>query len=579
MRAILWGDDPERNSLRLFEAPRRVVVTQDLDRVMPCLQELEREAMQGAFVVGVLAYEAAPAFDPALQVQRSSNIPLLLFGVFDSWRDVPPAKVTEGQGYKLGEWQPLLEVAQYRQRFEKIKDHIRRGDTYQVNVTFPFTSRFDGDPQAFFAELLRRQPTCFSAYIEHAGLALCSVSPELFFRLSKDRLYASPMKGTSARGRTLAEDNQRIETLQRSEKECAENVMVVDMLRHDLGRIATPDSVSVPVLFAVERHPTLLQMTSSIEAQSRASMTEVLAALFPCASVTGAPKVKTMEVIASVEPAPRGFYTGAIGVLGPGRQAEFSVAIRTVTIDVNASTASYSVGSGVVWDSDADAEYAECLLKAKVIEEEVLQFDLLESILWERKSGYLLLAEHLQRLIASAEYFAVPIAADAISSLLGQQERSLQEGSWETARVRLLVNRRGRARVEAHVFAPGDKLLPWRVRIARTAVNSADSFLYHKTTARRIYEQALRDEPGVDDVILWNERAEITESTIANVVAEIDGRLYTPPLRSGLLGGVFRRVLLERGEIAERVLKLSEIESFRHLFLINSLRRWVPVVF
>jgi para-aminobenzoate synthetase / 4-amino-4-deoxychorismate lyase len=333
---------------------------------------------------------------------------------------------------------------------ERIKDYLVRGHTYQVNHTFPLRASFTGDPWAFFLDLAAAQQGQYAAFIDTGPLAICSASPELFFRLDGDRLTARPMKGTAPRGRTLAEDESRIAELRRSEKNRAENLMIVDMIRNDLGRVAEIGSVAVPRLFEVERYPTLLQMTSTVTARTQASVAEILAHIFPCASITGAPKVRTMEIIRELEPQPRGIYTGAIGFIAPGRRAQFNVAIRTVLIDRERQQASYGVGSGLVWDSDAATEYAECVLKARVLTERRPSFQLLEALLWEPDSGYFLLAAHLERLANTAVYFQVPLDRPAIEAYLTEQARTLTE----PGKIRLRVALDGRFTVEVEALAP-----------------------------------------------------------------------------------------------------------------------------
>ena len=281
---------------------------------------------------------------------------------------------------RSGPWEPALDASVHARALATLQERIAWGDTYQVNFTFPLRARLAADPWAFFSSLFHTQRPRYAAYLDTGRFAIASVSPELFFDWRGDRLRTRPMKGTAPRGGSAREDDAQARALAASEKDRAENLMIVDMLRNDLGRVAVPGSVSVSELFAVERYPTLLQMTSSVEARTTAGLPEIMAALFPCASVTGAPKVRTMEIIAQTEQAPRGVYTGAIGYVGPGRRASFNVAIRTVVVDRESGESCYGVGSGVVADSSAAGEYAECLLKARILSE--TPFRLLETMRW-----------------------------------------------------------------------------------------------------------------------------------------------------------------------------------------------------
>jgi para-aminobenzoate synthetase/4-amino-4-deoxychorismate lyase len=343
------------------------------------------------------------------------------------------------------------------------------------------------------------------------------------------------------------------------------------MIRNDLGRVARVGSVAVPELFAVERYPTLLQMTSTVTALTDAPLTDVLAAAFPCASITGAPKRRTMELLRDLEIGPRGVYTGAIGVVLPGRRAQFNVAIRTAVIDRQRGTAVYHVGSGVVWDSDAAAEFDECRLKARVLSAPPMPpFQLLESLLWTPGEGYALRADHLRRLADSAEYFGYPVDRAEVERRLD----ALAAGLAAPSKVRLLVGPGGAIEVEARPLAEGATTEPLRLGLARGAVSSADVWLYHKTTHREAYSAARASRPDCDEVILWNERGELTEATTSNVVLEMDGGRWTPPVSAGLLAGTLRARLLAAGQIAERTLTAGDLARAERIWLINSVRGW-----
>ncbi len=403
-----------------FRNPVEVLAVHDLAGVRPALEKIsETVENQGLYAAGFLAYEAAPAFDPALQVRPPGSLPLLWFGLYPAPETVPPPGQGDPASYALGEWRPSVSLAEYLHAFNCVKEHIARGETYQVNYTYRLRADFSGSAWDLFLHLARAQQANYSAFLDLGDYAICSASPELFFRQDGARLTSLPMKGTAPRGRTLAEDQALIDWLHHSEKNRAENVMIVDMIRNDLGRIAAIGSIHVPRLFDIERYPTVLQMTSTVNAETEAGFPEIMAALFPCASITGAPKVRTMQIIAALEGTPRGLYTGCIGYLAPGRQAQFNVAIRTVTIDRLSSQAEYGVGGGIVWDSEGEDEYQECKIKARVLAQAPPAFDLLETMLWEPESGYFLLQEHLSRLAASAEYFQFTADLEAISRELG----------------------------------------------------------------------------------------------------------------------------------------------------------------
>jgi para-aminobenzoate synthetase/4-amino-4-deoxychorismate lyase len=569
---------------RRFTGLARVVVAGRIEEVGPAVREVEQAVNdEGYYAAGYLAYEAGAAYGLSVHPsplqsagwQPAPQPPLLWFGLFRDWQAFEPPR--SNGDYQFGEWRPSLDPATYRGCVARIKDAIAAGETYQTNFTFHLGADFSGDPYALFANLVAAQRADYCAYVDLGRFAICSASPELFCRLDGTSLESRPMKGTAPRGLTTAADRRQIEWLRASEKNRAENVMIVDMIRNDLGRVAQVGSVNVPALFTVERYPTLLQMTSTVRAETTASWADILAATFPCASITGAPKVRTMRIITELERGPRGVYTGAVGFLVPGRRSQFNVAIRTAVIDRRLGRATYGVGSGVVWDSDANAEYDECLLKARVLEtrhQGPSDFCLLETMRWTPEEGYFLLSRHRQRLVEAAEYFSFPLDEAAVERALAD----LAAGLAGPSKARLLLDHHGRIAVEARPLADDAPSEPARVGLARTPVSSADARLYHKTTRREPYEAARASRPDCDEVILWNERGEVTEAGASNVVVEIAGRRLTPPVESGLLAGTLRAQLLADGEIEERVLTVDDLRQASRLWLINSVRGLMPAI-
>ncbi len=550
-----------------FTNPVRVVVAYSPADVPLALDEVERLTRDaGVHAVGYLAYEAAEAFDLAVW-PAADREPLVWFAFFEAKDVQTRGRPSADALYRLGEVRPSLNLSQFQEAFDVIKTYVSGGDTYQVNFTFPMTATFEGDALALFADLVEAQGGAHSVFIATGRRSICSASPELFFSLDGLAVRARPMKGTARRGRTTAEDQQQRDALQRSLKERAENVMVVDMMRNDLGRIATIGSVAVQELCATERYPSVWQMTSLVTARSTASLREVFAALHPPASVTGAPKVRTMEIIRELERGPRGIYTGAIGHVSPDGSAGFSVAIRTAMVDESAGTVEFGVGSGVVWDSDASAEYDECLLKGGVLGHPRGPFELLETLRWTPGEGFFLLDRHLARLLDSADYFDIPRQVQAIRAAL----EAAVTGFAVPHRVRLLVARDGSVRVEtAPLVASGETLT---VRLAAGPVDTTSIWLFHKTTRRRAYDEA-RGATDADDVLLWNTERQITEATTANVVVQRGGERVTPPIACGLLGGTFRAELLARQQIREATVTIEELASCDAIWLINSVHEW-----
>jgi para-aminobenzoate synthetase/4-amino-4-deoxychorismate lyase len=467
------------------------------------------------------------------------------------------------------EWEPLVGRDDYDRAVARIHDWILAGDTYQVNYTYPLRATFSGDAIGWYRRLCAVQSSAHCGFIDTGRHQVLCASPELFLELDGKRVVTRPMKGTAARALSADGDRQRAADLVASQKNRAENLMIVDMARNDLGRVGETGSVCVDGLFHAERFDTVWQMTSTVSARTHAGVPEILAALFPCASVTGAPKIRTMEIIRELEPHPRGAYCGAVGWWAPGRRARFSVPIRTVIVDATNRTATYHVGSGIVSDSTAQDEFDECAAKARILSVPAPRpFELLETLRFEGE--YFLLEEHLARLAASADYFGFCADLNAIRALLlSRPWAPAQPGA---LRIRLTVSRDGRPAVSARPLPAPQRL---RVTLCPHPVDETDRFLHHKTTARDVYSGALRSCPGFDDVILWNRRGEITESTIANVVLEIDGRLVTPPVKCGLLGGVMRGGLLREGKIVEEVVLCEALSRASNLWLVNSVRKWI----
>lgn len=557
---------------RWYRQPRRVVIAWRPDQVVPALEALEAAVEgEGLEAVGYLAFEGAAAFGLPVH-DPLPGLPLLWFGLYDTGehRAAPPA----GGEVRVEPWSVPLVAADYARRHQRIHRYLHDGDSYQVNFTFPLEAAFQGDPLRLFAELAGAQRGAAGmTYLDTGRFAVCCASPELYLHRHGDALTARPMKGTARRQPAPEADRQAAERLRADPKERAENVMIVDMIRNDLGRVADTGSVAVPELFRVERYPTVLQMTSTVTARSRASLAELLAATFPCASVTGAPKVRTLEIIRELEAGPRGVYTGAVGWFAPGRQAHFNVAIRTAVLDRQRGWLRYGVGSGVVADSTADAEYRECLDKAAVLGASGRGFRLLETLRWDPGAGYFLLEEHLTRLGRSAAHFGLGLDPERVRAAL----EAAVAGAPATCRVRALVGADGRPAVEVAPLA-GTTHASLRVGLALSPVDPADPWLRHKTTRREVYQAALAGRPDCDEVILYTADGELTEAATANLVLELDGRLLTPRAEAGLLPGTFRERLLREGTVAEARLQRRDLARASRAWLVNSVREWQPAV-
>jgi len=547
-----------------FGRPARVLRVQRLAEVLPALTELDAAVQRGYWAAGFLAYEAAPAFDPAFVTVRPSPLPLLWFGLYQSDNihnlpEFPRLGKPIGSCFQGLEtrWRSSVSQSQFNRAIAVIHRAIARGETYQVNYSFRLRA-----PAKTCPCLL---PSAgYDAWLDLGDHQICSTSPELFFRRAGDCIICRPMKGTAPRGRTLADDQRLADELRNSEKNRAENIMIVDMVRNDLGRIARSGSVRVKNLFEVKRYATLWQMTSTVAARTRADWSETFRALFPCASITGAPKVQTMKLIAELERTPRGIYTGAIGFISPERRAQFNVAIRTLHFDRARHRLEYGTGAGITSDSHAEAEWQECRAKTLVLVPEP-PFELLETLLWQPGHGYALLTRHLRRLADSAEYFGFRLRR---SEVLGALQRMARNFSAQAQRIRLLVARTGELHIES---TPLSVPKVWKIALARAPVDSNDWFLYHKTTRRIVYDAA-RQQSGCDDVILFNERGEITESCFANVVVERAGHWFTPPVSCGLLAGTQRAEWLDKGKLCEKVIRVKDLDITDRIWLLNSVR-------
>ena len=543
--------------------PARIVearAPEDVSAAIADVERLTRDA--GYYAAGYLTYEAGAAF--GLGSGQQTGTPFAWFALFDPSSASETDAIPASEPYRLGDVRPSLTRQAFHNAFARVKTHLADGDSYQVNFTFKMRAPFEGDALGLFKDLVQAQEGRYSVYLNTGEHAICSASPELFFALDGLEIRARPMKGTAPRGRTVAEDEECRDRLQHSAKDRAENVMIVDMVRNDLGKIADLGTVEASDLFSVERYPNVWQMTSLVRARSHASLHDIFAALHPSASVTGAPKRRTMEIIEALESEPRGVYTGAIGYVQPDGNGHFNVAIRTAIVDLDRGAVDFGVGSGIVWDSDPAQEYEECLLKGSVLGSKPVEFELLETTLWTPAEGFRHLDRHLARQCASAEYFGFPYDESRVRAAL--QEAVAKAA--ERLRVRFLVGRRGEIRVETLPLPDDAPQKPLRVGLAASPVNSHDRFLFHKTTNRAVYERAAID--GMDDVILWNEKGEVTEATRANVIVELEGGgIVTPPVTAGLLAGTARADLRD-ADLQERTVTVSDLKTARRIWLTNS---------
>jgi para-aminobenzoate synthetase / 4-amino-4-deoxychorismate lyase len=576
----LTGASP---SFRLVE-PVGVLEATRAGEVVATLEAAEAAAGRGLWVAGFVAYEAAPGLDPNLAVRDRdaedpfAALPLAWFAMFERAEEttLPLPRDEEGVAEAPeGTWVPTTPRDRYETSVDRIRDLIAAGETYQVNHTMRLRSRVEGDPRGLYRDLCYAQRGAFASYLDLGRYRVLSASPELFFELRDGEIVTRPMKGTAPRGRWPEEDRAVAERLLASAKDRAENAMIVDLLRNDLGRISRIGSLAWADVFEVERYETVWQLTTTVSStlESGIGLADVFRGLFPSGSVTGAPKVRTMEIIRELEDSPRGIYCGSVGYLAPAGSdrpgARFNVAIRTVTVDTVTGTAEYGVGGGITWDSDAEAEYEEAVAKARVLSARRPSFELLETMRHDPAEGVRHLDLHLRRLTASADYFGFRCDEIDVREVV---EKAVASAPAAPCRVRLALGKDGTARVACTPLASEPDIV--RVALDDAPQDPRDIFLFHKTSRRQRYEDVRRRHPGVDDVLLVNDRGEVTESTIANVAVRVGDRWVTPPIESGLLPGIGRAVAVEDGILTEAPVTIDALRSAEEIALISDARGW-----
>jgi para-aminobenzoate synthetase/4-amino-4-deoxychorismate lyase len=578
-------DAPGRWRAR-FADPTEVLTAWDPGEVKAVLRGAQAHAEAGRWCLGAVAYEAARVFDATLPTHAPlPGWPLARFAVFD--RALPWPEIGERHSAsRCTPWSFSMPRELYGRRVERAREAMAAGECYQVNLTGALEAEFWGDVAQWMARMRAAQPGGYLLWLDWGEQQILSASPELFFDWRPEpaggRLVCRPMKGTAPRHADAALDEQARRQLLESAKERAENVMIVDLLRNDLGRIAQPGSVQVPKLFELQALPTVWQMTSTVTARTRpgTGLSDVFGALFPCGSVTGAPKVRAMHWIRELEDGPRGIYCGAAGVLRPGGAATFNVPIRTTTLEATDGkpswSARYGVGSGVTFCANVQAEWQELTAKARLLERSTQAFDLLETLRLEN-GCYWLAEAHLARMARSAAYFGFRWDRAEVWGLL---QKLAQRHPTGIHRVRLTLAPSGRADAQAIAMEPSAEPVLFALAGQALDTQAADhEFVVHKTTRRDHYESRLRGESGLFDTLLFNERGELTEFTRGNVALRIAGKWFTPSLHCGLLAGTLRADLLARGLIAEAVLVPADLERAEEVAFFNSVRGWLRTVF
>ncbi len=565
----------ENQKTLLFQEPQNIIEAKLLSEVRSALDRIEEALQRGTWLAGYIGYEAGFAFEKKLNgLPAPTSLPLLWFGEYDAPLLNPTIQFHHQQGVPE---RVAFNVSKedYAKATANMLAYIEAGDVYQINFTGKLSFDFQGDAVELYETLREKQSVAYAAFLNLGRQAVLSFSPELFFRINNGVIESKPMKGTAPRGRTTAEDKAIATWLKADEKNRAENLMILDLIRNDFGRICKMGSITVPNLFEVERFQTLFQMTSTVRGELRDGVTfkEIFEAIFPCGSITGAPKIRAMEIISELEAEPRCVYTGAIGFISPKRAACFSVAIRTIVVEnqnVKPLVGKMGIGSGITIDSESQSEYDECSLKANFLTKPIDDFALIETMKFH--GHYCLLEKHFARLKDSAAYFDFKFDEQSLGSALTQYAKQLDDKT--PYKVRLVLTKSGQVELSHERIEPTQAGIV-AVAIAEARTNSADKFFYHKTTKRQMYDEATKRarQLGLADFIFLNERGEVSEGAISNVFVEKAGRLYTPPISSGILAGVYRQYVLETyPNSVERAMRLEDLKDAERIWICNAVR-------
>ncbi len=564
-------DDQITHRLRYYTDPVDLVIAREAKEVEDAFARLMAYHKQGYYLAGYLSYELSFALESKLAPLMPENreSPLLQFGVFESVsNDVPADYLYTSRAINL-DLKPAWSKADYTTRFNRVMGYIRAGDVYQINLTFPMHGVYDGPAKTLYAAFRHRQKGRYGGIVSLGkGPEIISLSPELFFRKTGNEMSMRPMKGTRPRALNQAEDTRIAEDMREESKSQAENLMIVDLLRNDLSRISEPGSVQVPELFALETYPTLHQMTSRVTSRLKAgtNFADIFKSLFPCGSVTGAPKIRAMEIIDELEGAPRGAYCGSLGYIDPGGEACFNVGIRTLVLD--GGKLRYSVGSGLVLDSGEADEYAECLLKADVLRPQ--ESYLIETLRWDTALGFVRLGRHKTRMKKAAQALGYKFSSKRFDVTMQKI------GAMTAQRVRLSLYKDGNFILQQSDYEPATNL---KLSLSKYPLTSDVQMTGHKISARQFYDgerSRITALTGADEVLFLNANRELCEGSYTSLFLEKDGQLLTPALTSGILPGILREELVETGKAKEAILTLNDLLSADKIYLGNSLRGLIP---
>lgn len=584
--------DSDRNAYNqafLFQQPDEIIETCDPAEIENTILRISQVVDQGKYAAGFFSYELGYLMEPRLSTLLPQNrkTPLIWFAIFNTAEQLGLVEVQTFLNTRTCNQQTEASISDltlsesresYTQKFNKAQQYISSGDIYQLNLTFNTHFNYCGNPYRLYADLKQKQKMQYGAIIDHDLFTIVSASPELFLSIDGTTATSAPMKGTARRGISKDQDDRIKLALQSDEKSQAENLMILDLMRNDLGRISEIGSVHVSELYAIETYPTLHQMVSWVHSRlsKNISLMDWLKALHPPGSITGAPKVRAMEIINELETEERGAYTGAIGMICPAteyqKQTFFNVGIRTLTLWPDGQ-GQMGIGSGVVSDSNADDEFDECILKMKFLTDPVTEFELIETFAYSPEEGYLYYPYHLKRLQNSAEYFNFKFNQKNIEKALQQKSRELEKD--QHYRIRMLLSENGDTSITATPINAPDPASIMRFIISDKKMDRNNIFLYHKTTNRNFYdnEHAIQTEKyDCDEVIFTNQEGDLTEGSRTNIFIEQDGILYTPPVECGLLPGTLRADLLATNKVQEKILTVKDLKEAENIYIGNSVR-------
>jgi len=563
----------------LFLKPKEIVTIKSLKNLNEKLNRIDDIINDGFVGYSLMNYEAGYLFEKSLHKLLPKNENLIQFFFYDK-NSVQQIKSSEidfvgSEKHKIKNFKLNTSKSEFQKSIKKIKSYIEEGDTYQVNYTIKGKFDLEGSYSSLFSNLVFNQSAQYITAINNDGRIIISLSPELFFEVKGRKIRSKPMKGTARRGIDHSNDEFIKYELERSEKNRAENVMIVDLIRNDLGRVSEYGSVKIKNIFDVEKYESVYQMVSTVESKLKKKIrfSDVIKNIFPCGSITGAPKIRTMEIINELEKEKRGIYTGSIGLITKDKLT-FNVAIRTLAIEKNSNRGEIGLGSGIVWDSIASEEFEETKLKGKFLAEPTKQFEIIDTMFVENKKVYLL-EEHLSRLRETSKYF---LFISDEKKVLRQLKKIISNPNNLKYKLRITLNKWGRMNYSVSEIV--ETVGKVKVVVSQRRINSQNRFQYFKTTNRKIYDLEYKkySKLGYYDVLFFNEKDELAEGSITNVFIEKDGIVYTTPLSTGILNGVYRNFYIQKNlKVTKKNLYLDDLKNADKIFLTNSVRREIYV--